>query len=170
MQLLGNVLVLILMAAFVAAIIKVVHHAIGSPAIKSDGSIDFQTNRILGFYGRWLVINQVELMNREVQRQNSEFKALQDGLKEKERVNSGEENRAADYSRNNKDLIPSPIEVTKINTKGQVSIWLPLGMCLICFGTWVSVAAFIAILPILGFSFGWLPFVAATSTMIAARL
>jgi len=160
MELLGNVLVLTLMAAFVAAIIKILHHAIGSPSIKSDGSIGFESNRILGFYGRWLVINQVELMNREVKRQNKEFKALQDGLKEKERIASGKENRKADYSHANKNLIPDPIEV----------IWLPLGMCLICFGTWFSLASFVAILPILGFSLGWLPFVAATSTMIAARI
>jgi len=180
MELLANILVLLLMAAFVAAAVKVFHHAIGSPSIKSDGGIDFKTNRILGRYGRWLVINQVKLMNKEVERQSQDFKEMirrgfeetKDELKEKERVASGKENRAADYSDANlkRYYSPNPIEVTKINTQGKVSIWLPLGMCLICFGTWFSVASFLAILPILGFSLWWLPFVAASSTMIAARI
>ena len=170
MELLANILVLLLMAAFVAAAVKVFHHAIGSPSIKSDGGIDFKTNRILGVYGRWLVINQVKLMNEEVKTQSEAFEKLKADLKEKERIASGKENRAADYSLKNKNLIPDPIEVTKINTQGKISIWLPLGMCLICFGTWFSVASFLAILPILGFSLWWLPFVAASSTMIAARI
>ena len=110
------------------------------------------------------------MMNKEVKRQSDEFKAYQDELKEAERIASGEENRAADYSHKNKNLIPNPIEVTKINTRGSISPWLPLGMCLICFGTWFSVASFLVILPVFGFSFGWLPFVAALSTMLASRI
>lgn len=180
MELLANILVLLLMAAFVAAVTKVFHHAIGSPSIKADGGIDFQTNTIFGRYGSWLVINQVKLMNKEVERQSQDFKEMtergfeeiKDELKEKERVASGKENRAADYSDANlkRYYSPNPIEVTKINTKGRVSPWLPLGMCIVCFGTWFSVASFLIILPLLGFSMFWLPFVAAVSTMIAARI
>lgn len=170
MELLGNILVLILMAAFVAAVAKVFHHAIGSPSINNDGGIDFKTNRILGGYGRWLVINQVKLMNEEVKRQTGEFEKLKKELKERETKAADKESRAADYSHKNKNMIPSPIEVTKINTKGKVSIWLPLGMCLICFSTWLGLLSFSIILPMLGFSLWWLPFVAAASTMIASRI
>ena len=163
MELLGNLLSLIILAFIIAAFIKLLHHSIGGPQNK-EGSIEFNTNSIFSFYGRWVVQNYAIFQNREIDRKTQKIRALEEETRKKEAKRANLKNEKA------KNISIDPKAAGKIHTSGKINIWLPLGICILCFGTWIAGISFAVILPTLGFSFGWFPFAVASSAVIATKL
>lgn len=163
MELSENLLSLIILAFMIAAVIKLIHYSIGGPKDSKDG-LEFNPNAIFSFYGRWVVQNYAKFQNKEIERKQKELKKLEKEAREAEAKRANEANemaRSVSIDRNKAD---------KIHTSGKVNIWLPLGICILCFGAWFAAISFAFILPVFGFSFGWFPFVVASSAVIAKKL
>ena len=138
-----NIIIICLLCALVAFFVRFVNYCIGDPRVLEDGNTNVFVGRIFSFYGLWLTSKYNAHYNKQVERWNEQLSKLTN---------------------------PTEAEIQAITANIKPSVYSMLGMCPVCFGTWLSLASWIAICAVFQLSFFWIIFCVPTSTILAVRI
>lgn len=137
---------LLILAFFVACFVKFTHYSIGEPHEDQNG-LNFVQGRIFSFYGAFVL------------RKHNEY-----DTKERTRLNNKIKNKlkADDPDFNMKAF--------RIQSAYRPSIWLPLGVCPMCFSFWLGLIIWVPVLLFFNISLLWAFLTLPASSMMLARL
>jgi len=138
-----SIIISCLLCVLVAFFVRFVNYCIGDPRVLEDGNTNVYVGRIFSFYGLWLTSKYNAHYNKQVERWNDELSKLKD---------------------------PTQQDIQAITANIKPTIYSALGMCPVCFGTWISTIAWLFTLPCFELSFFWIIFCVPTSTILAIRI
>ena len=157
---------ILILTALVAAFLRFVHFCIGSPSAN-----EYVNGRIFSLWGRFITIQYSRHHNKETKRIWGKYDTIK-GIFDRE----FESDLASAQSDDEKKQI-TDIYLTKISDlQSRTESWRKtnpfnmMGACFICFATWLSLAMWLIIVPVLGLNPIYLILCVAGSVVLANRI